>query len=71
VLSARDIIKALGKVGFKPIRQKGSHIVVAKMTEKGKVGAVIPNYDEITIGTFKSILKQTKLTEEEFLKLLK
>ena len=70
VLSARKVIKALSKLGFQPVRQRGSHIVVAKQTEKGKIGAVVPNYDEIPIGTIKSILQQAKLSEDEFLKLL-
>jgi predicted RNA binding protein YcfA (HicA-like mRNA interferase family) len=70
ILSARKVLKALSKLGFKPVRQRGSHIVVAKETEKGKVGAVVPNYNEIPIGTMKSILEQAKLSEEEFLDLL-
>lgn len=70
VLSAREVLKALGKLGFKPVRQRGSHIVVAKMIASGKIGAVIPNYDEIPTRTLRSVLKQATLSEEEFLNLL-
>jgi predicted RNA binding protein YcfA (HicA-like mRNA interferase family) len=71
ILSAREVLKALAKLGFRPVRQRGSHIVVAKITDKGKIGAVVPNYDEITRGTMDSVLEQAKLTKEEFRKLLK
>lgn len=33
VLSGREVIKILGKAGFKPVRQKGSHIVVCTLLE--------------------------------------
>lgn len=71
VLSAREVLKALAKLGFKPVRQRGSHIVVVKMADSGKVGAVVPNYDEIQSRTLDSILKQARLSKGDFLKLLK
>ena len=71
ILSAREVLKALAKLGFKPVRQRGSHIVVAKQTKGGKIGAVVPNYDEIPLGTLDSIIEQAKLSKEEFRKLLK
>lgn len=70
VLSAREVLKALAKLGFQPVRQKGSHIVVAKHTDAGKIGAVVPNYDEIPQRTLNSILKQARLSKEDFMKLL-
>lgn len=70
ILSAREVPKALAKLGFKPVRQRGSHIVVAKFTDKGKIGAVVPNYDEIPRGTMDSILEQAKLSKDEFRRLL-
>lgn len=36
VLSGKDVIKALSKVGFQISRQKGNHIILIKMTEHGK-----------------------------------
>lgn len=70
VLSGRDVIKILKKIGFEEKRQKGSHIILAKETEQGKRGVVVPNHNEVDKGTLLEIIRQAGLTREEFLKLL-
>lgn len=66
-ISGKECVKILcNKFGFKILRQKGSHIILAKETPTGKVGTVVPNHDEIKIGTLKSILELAKVNEEEF-----
>ncbi len=67
VLNWREVLKALAKKGFRPIRQKGSHIMVEDA--KGRF-VVVPRKDEIKRGTLLSILEEAGLTKEEFLKLL-
>jgi len=67
VLNWREVLKALAKKGFRPIRQKGSHIMVEGA--KGRF-VVVPRKDEIKRGTLLSILEEAGLTKEEFLKLL-
>jgi len=71
VLSAREVLKTLANFGFILIRQRGSHMIIGKQTASGKKGAVIPKYDEIATGTLKSILKQAKVSEDDFLRVLK
>jgi predicted RNA binding protein YcfA (HicA-like mRNA interferase family) len=71
ILSVREVLKALSKDGFSPVRQRGSHIVLSKITANGKVCAVVPNYNEITRGTLYSILEQARLSKEDFMRLLK
>lgn len=68
VLSGREIIKALSKAGFKPVRQKGSHVFLKH--EDGR-RTVVPLHDEINKSTLMDIIDQTGLTTEELLKLLK
>jgi predicted RNA binding protein YcfA (HicA-like mRNA interferase family) len=70
VLSGREVIKVLKKVGFEEKRQKGSHIILAKETEHGKKAVVVPNHKEIDKGTLLEIIRQAGLQREEFLKLL-
>ena len=70
VLSGREVIKALKKIGFEEKRQKGSHIILAKETAEGKKGVVVPNHKEIDKGTLLEIIRQSGLKREEFLKLL-
>ena len=70
VLSGRDVIKILKKLGFEEKRQKGSHIILAKETEQGKKAVVVPNHKEIDKGTLLEIIRQAGLTREDFLNLL-
>lgn len=70
VLSGRDVIKVLKKIGFEEKRQKGSHIILIKEREEGKRAVVVPNHREIDKGTLLEIIRQAGLKREEFLKLL-
>lgn len=70
VLSGRDVIKILKKVGFEEKRQKGSHIILVKESKDGRKGVVVPNHKEIDKGTLLEIIRQAGLKREEFLKLL-
>jgi len=68
VLSGREIIKALAKIGFISVRQKGSHVFL-RHTDGRRT--VVPLHDEVNTSTLMDIVEQTKLTKEEFMKLLK
>ncbi|MCC7572380.1 MAG: type II toxin-antitoxin system HicA family toxin [Candidatus Methanofastidiosum sp.] len=57
------VIKILTKMGFTPIRQAGSHVILVKQDENGKVGCVVPLHDELKIRTLKGILKQAKIED--------
>lgn len=69
VLSGRDVIKILKKVGFEQKRQKGSHIILMKEID-GKRVVVVPAHKEIDKGTLIEIIRQAGLKREEFLNLL-
>ena len=70
-LSGREIIKILSKQGFIAARQKGSHIILVKESDKGKKAVVVPNHKEVDKGTLLEIIRQSGLTRNEFLKLIK
>jgi predicted RNA binding protein YcfA (HicA-like mRNA interferase family) len=65
-LPGHELIKILAQFGFKRIRQKGSHVMLIKETRQGKIGCVVPLHDEIETGTLLAILRQAKITREEF-----
>lgn len=69
-LSGKEVIKALNKAGFVSIRQRGSHVFMTKETNEGKIPLVVPMHKEIDTGTLLEIIRQAKMTREEFLKLL-
>ena len=66
LLSWREIVKALTKVGFTVARQKGSHIILIKDEQI----VPIPRHDEIKKGLLMEIIVEAGLTKEEFLSLL-
>ncbi len=70
VLSGKDIIKVLSKIGFEHVRTSGSHAILNKVDkEKGKVTIPVPLHKELAKGTLKSIMKQADMTLDDLLKL--
>ena len=69
-LSGHETIIALSKFGFIKKRQKGSHVILIKATKQGKVGCVVPLHKELETGTLLGILRQAKISREEFLKII-
>lgn len=67
VLGWREVLKALKKAGFRPVRQRGSHIIL-----EGPEGTytVIPRHGEIALATLMKVLAEAGLTKEEFIALL-
>jgi len=70
VLSGREVIKILSKIGFAEKRQKGSHVILVKETEGSKKALVVPLHKEIDPGTLLEIIRQAGLKREEFENLL-
>ncbi len=69
-ISSREAIRALERLGFRPIRQTGSHVVMKKEIPDGEIGCVVPIHRELKIGTLSGILKQAQVTPEEFIESL-
>lgn len=55
-LSAADLIKALGRLGYEPTRQVGSHI---RLTKPGRQEhhVTVPDHKSIKPGTLNSIMR--------------
>ncbi|MEI8246224.1 MAG: type II toxin-antitoxin system HicA family toxin [Lentisphaerota bacterium] len=63
VISGETAVKIFGRLGFIPVRQKGSHIVLRKKQK----GCVIPMHKELAAGTLRSALRQAGISAEEFI----
>lgn len=63
VLSGADVVKALERLGFVQMRQRGSHVVM----RRGAVGTMVPLHKELKTGTLAGILRQAQLGQDEFL----
>ncbi|HIE27950.1 TPA: addiction module toxin, HicA family [Candidatus Poribacteria bacterium] len=66
-VSGREAIRALERLGFVQVRQRGSHIVLKKNTPEGDVGCTVPLHRELAIGTLQGILRQAGITPDEFM----
>ncbi|MCK5719703.1 MAG: type II toxin-antitoxin system HicA family toxin [Thiomargarita sp.] len=66
VISGMETIRALEKLGFIIVRQRGSHIIL----RRGSFGCVVPNHRELKIGTLTGILKQAGVSINEFTNIL-
>jgi predicted RNA binding protein YcfA (HicA-like mRNA interferase family) len=66
-VSGHEAIRALERLGFVQVRQRGSHVVLKKTTATGEIGCVVPLHAEIAVGTLYGILKQAQITPDEFL----
>jgi predicted RNA binding protein YcfA (HicA-like mRNA interferase family) len=68
VLKPREVIAALERAGFRQVRRKGSHIQL----KRGNLLVTVPNHPgDLNPQVLRSVLRQSQLTSEEFLALLK
>jgi len=67
ILSGRSIVKALAKLGYQEVRQRGSHI---RLTCPGKTSITVPDYKVVGRGLLRKILRDAELSVEEFTKLM-
>ncbi len=68
VVSGKETIKALSKIGYYVRNQKGSHVHLRHPIRRP---LTVPMHTTIAKGTLKEIIKAAGLTEEEFTELLK
>jgi predicted RNA binding protein YcfA (HicA-like mRNA interferase family) len=69
-MSGEETIRALERLGFKRVRQRGSHVILRKETPQGAVGCVVPLHRELAVGTLHGILRQANIGAEEFMEKL-
>ncbi|MBL8130251.1 MAG: type II toxin-antitoxin system HicA family toxin [Anaerolineae bacterium] len=67
-ISGKDCLRALSRAGFVVRRQTGSHIILKHPSPARSV--IVPNHDELALGTLRRIIRDAGLTVEEFLTLL-
>ena len=73
IVSSKDIIRVLQKIGFEyaPKRGKGSHLAFVKKDKDRTRLVIVPDKKEIPKGTLLAILEQAGLSKDEFVGLLK
>lgn len=66
VVSGAEVVRALERLGFVIVRQRGSHLVM----RRGSAGCVVQNHRELKVGTLVGVLKQAGVSIEAFLEAL-
>ena len=56
-VSGERTIRALERLGFQRVRQRGSHVVLRRRTREGDFGCAVPLHRELAVGTLSGILK--------------
>jgi len=66
-ISGRECAKALSRIGFRLVRQEGSHMVLRRDNPFSQV--VVPDHRELDRGTLRGIIRQAGLSVSEFSRL--
>ena len=66
VLSGQEACAILEPHGFTRVRQRGSHIVMQRVTADGTTTVPVPDYQELRTGTLRSIIRQSGFPRSEF-----
>ncbi len=65
VLSARQVVGAVERLGWQVARQRGSHIILTKPGHMASLS--VPDHREVARGTLRSLIRSAGPTIEEFL----
>jgi predicted RNA binding protein YcfA (HicA-like mRNA interferase family) len=68
VISGAECVAALSRLGYRVLRQKGSHV---RLVAPGRPPVTVPMHAELDRGTLRSIIRTVDVSVEEFLELLK
>ncbi len=69
VVSGRDVVRALRRIGYEIDHQTGSHMILRRSTSPFR-RLTVPDHREIAKGTLRAIIREAGLTVEQFADLL-
>jgi predicted RNA binding protein YcfA (HicA-like mRNA interferase family) len=67
VLSGRQVRAILEANGFVFVRQRGSHMIMERVTDSGTISASVPDHREVRVGTLQNIIQQSGLPRSLFM----
>lgn len=68
IISGRDCVRALERLGYHNARQRGSHV---RLVCDGRSPVTVPLHDTLDRGTLRSIIRTVDIAVEEFVRLLR
>ena len=63
IVSGKELIRILQRFGYREVRQRGSHI---RLTCPGRKPITVPNYKSIDRSLLRKILRDARLSVEQF-----
>jgi predicted RNA binding protein YcfA (HicA-like mRNA interferase family) len=69
-VTGEELVRVLEQSGYKPRRQKGSHLTLWREADKRRVTVPVHPGRELPIGTLRGILRDADIALEEFRNLL-
>ena len=69
LLSGKKVVNTFKKAGFYRVSQRGSHIKIRNDTSQ--ITLIIPDHKQVDRWTLRGIIRDSGLTIEEFIRLLK
>ncbi len=70
VLSGRELIRALERLGFQQVRHRGSHVFMRKEASDGMRETVVPLHSTVAKGTLSAILRQSGVDRDALMEAL-
>jgi predicted RNA binding protein YcfA (HicA-like mRNA interferase family) len=67
LLSGKELVRALGRLGYVQVRQRSSHM---RLACEGRKSVTVPDYKLIDRSLLRKILRDVELTPAEFEKLI-
>ena len=70
IVSGGDVVKALNKIRYNVVRQRGSHLRLRDPINPSHKPIIVPFHKELKPGLLRKIIKDADLSVEEFKRLL-
>ena len=63
-ISGREVVKVFESLGWSPVRQSGSHIILVREGHPATLS--VPDHREIAKGTLRSLIRAAGVSVDEF-----
>lgn len=70
VISGRDAIAALQRLGYEVVRQKGSHVRLCHPRDPARLPVTVPDHRTLKPGLLRAIIRDAGVSVDEFIALL-
>ena len=71
VVSGRQVVRVLERIGYETVRQRGSHIRLRDESDPEHLPITVPDHRTLKPGLLRQILRDANLPVDEFVNLLR